>query len=338
MSRSSRSSSRARPASVVPSGTSGAGASSATRGLAVEVGAERLDRGLEPHARLGLVDLGPVELLARLGALLLERGPLRPQGVEALARRSRRFRLAPPPLAQPVVDGLDLGQRRGQALLDRPVGARSSGERRAPLLGFGVLGRVAARQSGVDALEPAGQHGPPLGEGGDAHLEVAAHGGDVAGAPVELGYGGVVRGLRVSSTSADGFEPRDGLGPSSLRRGARGLGGRGFGGGVVERGLGHRRCRPAAEAPRARTAEAVAVAGDDDEVGVGEHEVERGPPSAVDEHDAGEEPLEHRAEAGRGAPARSSASGRAPAGTTPARAHRPGVRRRRARARARRRP
>ena len=125
-------------------------------------------------------------------------------------------------------------------------------------------------------------------------------------APVELGDGGGVRGLRISLPSADGFELRDRLGPSSVGGGARRLGDGGFGGGVFQRGLGHRRCRPAAEAPRARAAEPVAVAGDDDDIGVGEHRVERGPPSAFDEHDAGEEPLEHRDEVG---PARSNALG-----------------------------
>src|SRR5207249_10747318 len=108
--------------------------------------------------RLGVVNAGAVELLARRGALRLELGPLGSQRVEALARRPRRLRLAPPPLAQPVVDRLDLGQQRGQALLDLAVGALAPGEPGPPLLGFGVLGCVAARQPGVDTLEPSGEH------------------------------------------------------------------------------------------------------------------------------------------------------------------------------------
>ncbi len=107
-----------------------------------------------------------------------------------------------------------------------------------------------------------------------------------------------MRGLRVSLTSTDAFELRDRLGPSSLRGDTRRLGSRGFGGGLVQRGLGHRRGRAAAESPRTRTSEPIAVAGDGDDVGLGEHRVERGSPSAFHEHDAGEEPLEHRAEVG----------------------------------------
>ena len=67
MSRSSRSSSRARATSVMPSGTSGAGCRERGVGLAVELVADALDRLFEAHAHLGFFDLEPADAFAQLG-------------------------------------------------------------------------------------------------------------------------------------------------------------------------------------------------------------------------------------------------------------------------------
>ena len=69
--------------------------------LDVVLGAERLDRALEPQPRLRVLDLGPLHPLARLDELALEPAALDAQPVELLRRRARRLGLAAPALAQP---------------------------------------------------------------------------------------------------------------------------------------------------------------------------------------------------------------------------------------------
>ena len=80
-------------------------------------------------------------------------------------------------------------------------------------------------------------------------------------------------------STASSASDRVGLGHADLRDGffERGLG---DGGGV------------AADAPRSVAAEAVAAAGEHDEVGVGERELHRGAPAGVDQH----HPREHAPE------------------------------------------
>ena len=56
----------------MPSGTVGRDARRARLGLDVVLGAEPLDRGLEPQPGLGVVDLGALRALAHLGELALE--------------------------------------------------------------------------------------------------------------------------------------------------------------------------------------------------------------------------------------------------------------------------
>ncbi len=67
---------------------------------------------------------------------------------------------------------------------------------------------------------------------------------------------------------------------------------------LLERRLGDATAVPATDAPRAVTAEAVTLRRDDDEVGLGEREVERGAP-VLDEHGAAEQPRQHRLEPGK---------------------------------------
>ena len=258
------------------------------------------------------------------------------QGVEALARRPRRLRLAPPPLTQPVVDHLDLRQQRGRGAA-RPPGRRAA-DRRARTAAVRL--RRARSRSRLESRAST----PSSRRVNTAHrsARVATR---------------TSRSRRIAATSVARRSS------SARRRRARParLGGeRGAASARSRFGSSLRRARAvsaaaasaaaassaawvtagasAAEAPRARTAEPVAVAGDDDDVRVGEHGVERGSPSALHEHDAGEEPLEHRAEAGPARRARTRRAHAPPAGTAVARAHRREVRRRRARARASRRP
>ena len=100
ISRSSRSSSRARAAGVAPSASSGGSAAIAASGSSVEVAPQRLDRGLEAQLDLGLVELGAARLLARLLETALGVLALAAQLVEPHRGGPLGLALATTPLAQ----------------------------------------------------------------------------------------------------------------------------------------------------------------------------------------------------------------------------------------------
>ena len=96
----------------------GRGRGERDRGLDVEVGAEALDRVLEPHLRLGLFDLTALDLLAQPGELPFEGPPLGAQGLELGAGGAGGLGAGPAPELHPLVD-----------LVGRGCGARRAGSR-----------------------------------------------------------------------------------------------------------------------------------------------------------------------------------------------------------------
>ncbi len=104
--------------------------------------------------------------------------------------------------------------------------------------------------------------------------------------------------LCVACACAGGVEARRCLGSGCFGCRARRLARRGVGCRLLQRGLSDGRHRRAAEPPRTGAAEAVTVAGDDDDVGVRERDIESGPPIPFDEHDAREQALDHAVEVG----------------------------------------
>ena len=166
MSRSSRSSSRARPASVVPSGTVGRGRVERDGRLDVELGAQRLDRG----SRAASAALGVVDLDARRAA----RGPraararARPRSVRSASSCSADARAAsacaPAPLAQPVVQRVD-ARARWSARRRASVGIARRRARAAPRGGARpsacASGSRLARRASTSA-EPRREHGAAL--------------------------------------------------------------------------------------------------------------------------------------------------------------------------------
>ena len=108
MSRSSRSSSRARADKRRAVGHLGHRRGDRDVGLAVEVAAHVLDRLLEPQPDLGFFDLEPADPLAQLRELLLGLGPLGAQPVEPAPGGAGRLRLLLAPPAQPLGELLGL--------------------------------------------------------------------------------------------------------------------------------------------------------------------------------------------------------------------------------------
>ena len=375
MSRSSRSSSRARPASVMPSGTSGTGARDRGVGFAVEVAADaarppaRAAAGSRPPRSRGgwTRSRSSVSCFSASARSVRRPSSRRPAAraasdcsgadVPAAARRAARSR--PSARAEPAASRTDRG-------------CRALFERGAPGPGPGLF-VGPGREPRFDLGEPAPSTGAPLLDRRAAHLEVAAQRaaacdrsrsssraracGFVArcsaaasgraasrcalqAASASVGF--ELRALRASSVAgrasrvatphldvapqlggaarrpgrarrAAGVRPRSprssarraaarrwratstvGLGvAASVRSAASACASR-----VGERGRrDHRRSgRPGA--PRARAAEAVAFAGDRHDARVGERDVERVLPAAVDEHERREQPGEHRIEPG----------------------------------------
>ena len=122
MSRRSRSRSRARPASVVPSGTWGAGASIATPGSQSKSVRMRSTDRLEPHAVLGLLHLAPLLTLPDAGEHVLLGVTLVAQGLELAARLARPLGLDATLLAEPPEHGVDPAGQLVEAATDREVG------------------------------------------------------------------------------------------------------------------------------------------------------------------------------------------------------------------------
>ena len=156
--RSSRSSSRARPVAVVPSGSGGHSAAMATAGSTSWSRRRRLDGGLQAHPGLGLLDLDAAGLLpapppgdARATAALV------PQAVEL--GRGRPGHLA---LAAALVERAPRARSRARAGGRRPAGGAGRGRRAWPRAGAGAPRRrrgpsaSASRRSSTSA-QPARQ-------------------------------------------------------------------------------------------------------------------------------------------------------------------------------------
>ena len=143
------------------------------RRLDVVVGAQPLDRGLEPQAGLGLVDLAPLQQLADLEQLLLGAGTRGAELLELIARGGGPLGLGPPggaPAVQHLVDALG---ELAEAAADRGVPEPALLERDPVLLGFGASLRIAGEPV-VDLGESVLEHLAPFGELRGAQLQVAA--------------------------------------------------------------------------------------------------------------------------------------------------------------------
>ena len=104
ISRSSRSRSRARPASVVPSGTCGATASSADSG-STSYSVRRRSTAVSRRSRVSASSISARWARSRTSvSSRSSSAALGAQRVELLGRRARRFRLAPPLLAEASVE------------------------------------------------------------------------------------------------------------------------------------------------------------------------------------------------------------------------------------------
>ena len=164
--RSSRSSSRTRPAASTPSGSGGSSARLGDRRLDVEVVAQHLDRRLQAQPGLGLVDLGPAGPLADLVERPLGGRCARPaarRGAAASARTS--LALAAALLDQLAVVGVD--HARGGRRRARPSRSRA---RERPLdLDAALLGRRA----GPRRRRPAGARSRRGGPAGTAPARAA---------------------------------------------------------------------------------------------------------------------------------------------------------------------
>ena len=159
-------------------------------GLDVEVAAQRLDRGLEAQLHLGLVELGPAGLLARLLEAALGVLALAAQLVEADGGGPLRLALAAAALAQLAELGLDggrAGRRRG-----RRGGRRRPAWRRARRGAPRPRGapRTRALEPGLDLGAAGVEELAALVEPGGAHLEVGAERADGGGPLLEVGLGG----------------------------------------------------------------------------------------------------------------------------------------------------
>ena len=182
--RSSRSSSRARAGSVMPSGTSGIGRGERDVGFAVELVADALDGLLEPQPDLGLFDLEPARR-----ARAARRAASRPRRARCAGRRAGgrlracRFRLLLAALAQPFGERSISRLRARAARAIRPstaARARSSWARRARGLRL-LVG--AGREPRFDVRQPPAEHRAALFDGGAADFEVLAQLGGLRAQP-----------------------------------------------------------------------------------------------------------------------------------------------------------
>ena len=166
-------------------GDLGCGRVERDRRLDVVLGAQLLDRGFEPHAGLGFVDVAPLQQLAHLEQLLLGGGARRAQLLQLVAGGRGPLGLGPArgaPAGQHRVDAFgQLGEPTADGLVPEPAVL----ERDPVLLGFGATLRVA-RESVVDLGQAVLEHLPAFGELRGAHVELAALAGHRGGALVEL--------------------------------------------------------------------------------------------------------------------------------------------------------
>ena len=134
--------------------------------------AQRLHRGLQPEAGLGLVELHPAALLAHLLQPALGVGPLATVTVELGRRRPHLLTLAVALLGEVVVLGVEHELVAGDDLV-QPVEGRERGLQPQPsLLGVGP-GVLVGQQALLDLREPLLQEVVPLGEPGGAHRQLA---------------------------------------------------------------------------------------------------------------------------------------------------------------------
>ena len=246
MSRSSRSSSRARAVGVMPSAISGRLGGHGHVGLDLEIAAERLDRGLQPKLDLGFVELGPAGLLAGLLEATLGVGALVAQLVEPGGGGPLGLALQAAPLAQLPELALDGGEPVGdqrRELVDRA------------LLGVELdatnLGLAARLHRPVETSLHLGEAGaqelPAVGEPGRAHLEVGSERAHRSSPLLEVGLAAAIalacsavsassasRSGRVSSSSCTRACSRASRSPSSSGVGAQRIG---LGGGVATVGV-----------------------------------------------------------------------------------------------------
>ena len=149
-------------------------------GLAVQLDAERLDRGLEANGDLGLPHLLPLGALADLGEGALGLAPLAAQAVEPGGDAPHGLGLLAPAFPQAVQDLVDVG-RSGLDLGGQPFHRGGPGIDLGPTT-LGVLPLVdVLGQPGLDLAQPLLGHPLALPQRGLPDLEVGPPGGEVRG-------------------------------------------------------------------------------------------------------------------------------------------------------------